>query len=69
MAECRNKVRIVVLVSPTALQATTEGSLLDKKGKSFIDIHTLHYKCTPIYRVTLPSYPTHETKYQIGMAL
>ena len=29
VAECRNK---VMLVSPMALQATTEGSLLDKVG-------------------------------------
>ena len=27
------------------------------------------YKYTPTYRVTLPSYPTRETKHQIGMAL
>ena len=27
------------------------------------------YKYTPTYRVTLPSYPTCETKVQISMAL
>ena len=27
------------------------------------------YKYTPTYRVTFPSYPTRETKVQIGMAL
>ena len=26
------------------------------------------YRYTPTYRVTLPSYPTHEAKVQIGMA-
>ena len=27
------------------------------------------YKYTPTYRVTLPRYPTRETKVQIGMAI
>ena len=33
-----------------------------------IFIHYI-YKYTPTYQVTLPSCPTRETKYQIGMAL
>ena len=37
MAECGNKVRSVVLVSPKALQAMTEGSLLDKVGNGLSD--------------------------------
>ena len=52
----------MVLASPTA---TAEGSLLDKVGNGLS--HYI-YKHTPTYRVTLPSYPTCETKYQIGMA-
>ena len=80
VGQCRNKVRSVVLVSPTVLPATIEGSLspLDKMGNDFrineihnfimIFIHYI-YKYTPTYRVTLPSYPTRETKHQIGMAL
>ena len=60
VAESRNKVRSVVLVLPTAVQATTEGSFLDKVGMA--------YRINNIYTsVTLPSYPTRETKDQIGI--
>ena len=57
------------------MQATTEGSLLGKVGDGYrihnfimIFIHYI-YKYSPTYRITLPSYPTRETNYQIGMAL
>ena len=73
VGQCRNKVRSVVpLVSPTVLPRVNAHSWTrwEMAYRILHDIVRYIYILLPsTYWVTLPRHPSHETKYQIGMAL